>query len=376
MSAQPTPGHFATHFLDQAIGPAADPGLAVVKAIEPEYMDFLIKSIQGAAKFFMPETGMILPGKRAKTGELTHQLLYEDADLLHLPYPVTLFEYYVPADGDGYRKDLASEKTSTRRITLAFDFSGPEFLSHPVFSCALKGVDAAIFASEGGIVIVPIWYVDEDRTWTVGSGAAFVPRNQAAATRMPKEFRDMNGQFHDGPRGLDGLLLCAQTIAIVMVKAAALIGAGLEMTSRSLIDEAVRDCSHDIIVVSDFVKAAGCVNISNQAIALTSGEQNLNKKRARSGKAPLFPYHVLNLALPREVSDLQNMTEEERETAKSRPRTHPRRGHPRVIDQGPPRRRVWVHPTIVNQGLTDVIDTDYRVKQTATGRKSKGYAPA
>lgn len=94
------------------------------------------------------------------------------------------------------------------------------------------------------------------------------------------------------------------------------------------------------------------LSLSNTSTKLIEAPAKLNKKRERSGKLPLYDYHVL-------LIDGKEVCSNSGDAATDRMmRSHFRRGHIRRLGEG---RRVWVNRAFVHGRAAGFVDKDYLV---------------
>lgn len=108
---------------------------------------------------------------------------------------------------------------------------------------------------------------------------------------------------------------------------------------------------------------AGCINgitellvmlsLSNVGTKLVNAPAKLNSKRSKSGKLPIYDYHVLTIDGAPTFG-----TEGESEKTDREIRSHFRRGHIRRLDET---RRVWVRASFVHGRANGFVDKDYQV---------------
>lgn len=106
--------------------------------------------------------------------------------------------------------------------------------------------------------------------------------------------------------------------------------------------------------ISVFLTALNCVNV--RAEAHTPPPQ-LQKKKARLGRTPLFTYKTLFLNLPRAINENAGQAG----GTHASPRVHLRRGHPR---QFAPNKWTWVQPHVVGHG-PGIVHKDYSATYAA-----------
>lgn len=95
-----------------------------------------------------------------------------------------------------------------------------------------------------------------------------------------------------------------------------------------------------------------CVNVSAESVSVPSA---LAAKRARTGKKPLYDYHVLKVG-----GDSWHYERPHGGGSSDGYRSHLRRGHVRRLDEA---RRTWVRATFVHGAVDGFVDKDYEVKK-------------
>ena len=109
-----------------------------------------------------------------------------------------------------------------------------------------------------------------------------------------------------------------------------------------------------------YLMLLNCKNIGTNKI---TAPQKLNKKRSKSGKAPLYDYHILKLEIPGEQKVTRNITHEE---AINNYRRHFCRGHIRIYTSEKPLfgkyvGRVWISSHLRGSESQGFSDKDYSV---------------
>lgn len=116
-------------------------------------------------------------------------------------------------------------------------------------------------------------------------------------------------------------------------------------------DEMLAEFRDDLAAITTLCLMLNTVNVRTVNVAPSA---KLNLKRERSGKAPLYSYHVLDV--DGEVWDRPERT------APAEPgagvRSHLRRGHIRRLPKGP----TWVRAAYVHGSRDGFLDKDYNVK--------------
>lgn len=117
-----------------------------------------------------------------------------------------------------------------------------------------------------------------------------------------------------------------------------------EVVGNHLFDKYILEI---IFGIKCFLTAMNCKNVST---VKNNPPVNLNKKREKKGKLPLFSYYTLELNGRNEKGKLQGGTH-------SSPRVHLRRGHPREYRPG---KWTWVQPCVVGNKKMGIIHKDYK----------------
>jgi hypothetical protein len=300
----------------------------------------LVDMLKDSVKFILPNCCDLIDQNELRQAHL---------DLIRIPFPCVAFEAPWEKEEDIKQLGDFQQTLATKRIALCWEAS-PEYELLPGLNNIID-----VFP-EGGVFILPIYWVPEYRQWTVALGGSFVPYENS--------LKDMN---------LEGECLPASRIAH-----AATIEAGLaksnakyfraepfyvlpEFYEKTLtayggdIDKVYAQIildSHDEAQM--VVQACSIINCANVTTAEISAPAALNKKRQENGKQPFFSYKVLQLS------------DERREAGKSgvggvhaSPRMHLRRGHLRRLES----KVVWVRPSMVKAGAnTGVVLKDYAVR--------------
>ena len=94
------------------------------------------------------------------------------------------------------------------------------------------------------------------------------------------------------------------------------------------------------------------LNLANVATHRVAPPEKMNKKRAQSGKRPLYDYHVLEVE-----GDRWDSPYVQTDTGQG-VRSHLRRGHIRRLED----RSVWVRATFVHGSVPGFVDKDYDVR--------------
>jgi hypothetical protein len=130
--------------------------------------------------------------------------------------------------------------------------------------------------------------------------------------------------------------------------------------SQDFINEEIKSTIPNLYVLQNTIKLLNCKNIQTERI---SAPQQLNKKRIRSGKLPIYDYHVLNLVLPSN----KNRGYQEQSVPLSHNRVHLCRGHFKEYTKEHPlfgkyAGLYWWEPSVRGQNRDGIVMKDYSVK--------------
>ena len=107
-------------------------------------------------------------------------------------------------------------------------------------------------------------------------------------------------------------------------------------------------------LVSLVVRGLSVLNCSNVMCFDNYPPESLNKKRAKSGKCPLFTYKTLHI----KTAKTQTSKSENSNIERSAPRLHMRRGHIRSLPSGV---TTWIQSCMVGSSKNGVVSKDYRI---------------
>lgn len=261
-------------------------------------MDETIRLLGGAARFTLPENGVLLSLKDYRP---------EFASLLRLPYPCLTLEYRnnVPVP-DGFMK-------ASRSIILCW-----------------TGAHPTEFRIENGnpdiIYFTHLWFDDEQGEWEPSPVAwGFSPAELQAD---PENGIAVSG-FHHFPCHIEAY------------------DQNMEKAGGEWLDTDLQASFEPLL---EFCLTVNCQNVETARI---DPPPKLNSKRMKSGKAPLDSYHVLLIPGERQVMGSEG------EGERSGPRLHWRRGHLRRLQDG---RVIWVRHALVGNKEQGSVEKTYRVE--------------
>lgn len=299
----------------------------------------LIEMLRNSVKFILPNCCNLIDPSELKQAHL---------DLTRLPFPCVAFE--APWEKEDGIEQLGEfqQTPATKRIALCWEAS-PEFEILPGLNSILNAFP------EGGIFVVPIYWVSEYGRWTISLGGSFVPYENAI------QDVDLEGSLPASR------IANAATIEAGLTKFNAkqfrsepfcLLPEFYEMTLAKYKGDREKTFAQIILDSRDevqvLIQACSVINCANVTTADTHASAALNKKRHEKGKQPFFSYKILQL------------TDERRENGKdgtggnhSSPRMHLRRGHLRRLES----KVIWVRPSMINAGSSaGVVSKDYSVQ--------------
>jgi hypothetical protein len=272
--------------------------------------------LREAEKFLMPEWGRIFDKD-------DFGVLEDMAVPNRLPYPIIACEYF--CDYSKHDTMIPGEMASSKRIALLVEKEMLKARAPHTWQWTIKTKpeDDAVIADEGFFVI-PVCFFDAGNIWSPAPCMGFMNRNE-----RPQEFR-----------------------ARIVITALG-IGSYIDYPDDEKRLRAQRDIADESICAIHLLMALAMERTSMTTLPAPT---QLNKKRERKGKPPLFEYKVLDI-----VADIM-------ETPKAgvgrphgnhaSPRMHKRRGHIRRLDNN---RTTWVRNTIVGKPGKGEVRKDYNV---------------
>ena len=285
---------------------------------------FLEQYLHDAVKFLLPDNGYLFA---------EHDFKPEMFDLLRLPFPACALEFTAGAELYSEDHGLAESK---KRIALCFDphalpdlqkqrlarlFADPAWESAlpPAALCVIAVFEIdELWGASVGMVIIDL---EGDRPLKV---ADITDENiRQTLSGMTSKLGRINTK-HGLPASFH--VFTSRATALSIPPAAAL-------------DNLYIDTVDETRAVYEFLAAINCANVD---VLVTPAPAMLNKKRAQKGKAPFFPYHVLNL-FPTNYGSSGTGTH-------ASPHTHLRRGHLRRLGEKFGNKVIWINAAVVNPG--------------------------
>jgi len=294
--------------------------------------------LESSEKFILPPYGELLDrGTRRQ----------EHMDLFHLPFPVTAFEYTVPtARNPNELKDISGlpQEVSTRRISLCWSHDAS--FQYEGFTKLLDRYP------DGGVFFTSLYTQGDSHTWHCSDGFGFVAKDAAVSS--------LDSSTRGSHSGAYRFLLDAGR--------AKPNWKGVSWYARPLLPEffshranirgqadAFGDLQLDLMdECGAMLDACIVLNCDNADTEIIPAPQKLNRKRATTGKPPLFDYRVLVL----KPGSGQPPGDSHGGTHRS-PRTHVRRAHLRRLKD----RTVLVRSALVNpDNAKGYVSKDYEIR--------------
>jgi hypothetical protein len=302
---------------------------------EPD-VAWVIDQLNRGVKFILPDHGELI--------DLTG-FDQKHADLIKLPYPITVIEAPFPPRPD--LRMAENKQASTRRIGLYIEMPATEVLHR--FPGAERP-DPESF----GVLVVAIYYIDALRQWELSGCAAFVPYDQIAYNRNVGTNTPASMELFADVAG-EGRRLSKMAIrsSLVPLRPQILFG----MRNAGMSDDSIKatmlgNLLDEQIMLVQLCTVLNCGNVEQVDLPVPV---KLARAREKSGKIPLYDYKVLTLT--GEVTG-KGSFESERQGGGLK-RTHLRRGHIRRIAG---ERTTWVRAALINAGAeAGRIDKSYRV---------------
>lgn len=296
-------------------------------------LDWLCRALLSAVKFILPDGGRIMDEVDC----------IKNADLMRLPYPVTALEYRMPATGG--RTPMPGEIESRDRIALCFSPTAPILtpLMHQRFT--------QDHTDDDGFYVMSIFKVKD--VWFPVPMLQFIdtaPEVRPASPEIISYLKSSRGYSPLSRNAVithDFLILPLDIALEPYARTAETLG-DVEMARRITLD--IMD---EMNAARQFCVVLNCRNVVQQKTLSVPYE--INEKRLRKGKLPLYDYHVLTLDIG-DSKETPGSATPGAGTGRAAPRQHLRRGHIRRLEE----RIVWVNSTIVgNQGF---VSKDYSVR--------------
>lgn len=287
----------------------------------------LAPTLHAAPKFVLPEGGRVI----------------EDAEGIARIYPGLRFPYPVQVLEFQAKGVIAQhEVRSSKRLSIVWDSRQggrpteilDRFLMRP--------------HAEDPVFIQSIFYIDHLDAWVVNPGLSELLLDETPLRMRPTDLP--NSELHLVQHRLPGdFARPCFPVAWHLY----------EEVPLAKLDAAIcrvsADGADELEAALAFGAITACANIRAERI---EPDAKLNRKKAKSGKVPAFPVHVLHVengaytAAPSKGN--------QHGAGHASPRTHLRRGHiRRLID-----RNVWVNSAVVNHGKSPSLERQYQIRNS------------
>lgn len=290
-----TPNNLCTHFLEACRDRKSPHArqLDLLRVIDAPALDQIARWLAFGQKFFLP-----CGGYRGADGASIANLASGEADVLNLPFAVTVLEYRLDMQARS-RKDQKAPlwgAVGDKRITLLVNIpaKGEVDVAHVRKSCFAEPIDPELWDvldSKGGVMVFALWFDEPEQLWSIGIAACVLPRSQSiqalTSERADEMERDMaRAAASTVPGDLEMLHVFVPCLMGTYARLA-------HQHGHQAVQETMRnDVLSDACVAVDFLHAFHCANVLTEPVVI-DGMQKLNKKREKSGKLPFFAYRVL-----------------------------------------------------------------------------------
>lgn len=317
-------------------------------------------------KFLLPDNGMLLDVEPAR---INTEIPLE---MVRPPYPVTSAEYRVPPEIGGVGKQGIA---SYERIALILDLppiTDPSASQWPApWMQALRECDAPDFQSASGVMGVISLYSlprqEKGLTWHVGLGMAITPYTQEPAARPEGPEKRAMEEFRDQIQGTDQKTRYGGYRSMMVPLFPEMVGMFIAKHGPLHTTAMMRiDVSHELLAALNLGIMLHCRNVATETLSAPAA---LNKKRERTGKKPLYDYHILSVS---PQSGSRNTPAESGGNKRLEPRQHFRRGHIRHLGDGYSKPFTWVSPALVGNPERGRIDKDYAINADGAASPEPG----
>lgn len=301
--------------------------------------ELVIHGLINSQKFILPDGGKLFDRS---------DIDQKDIDLLRMPYPIVCAEFSAQEEPPSAKIEWV--KTS-KRIALAFSMNENDLATMPANFARELAADRLPSLADGGVFIIPINFCDKIGKWVpnwVGVWISYGATVYAAdsETKKREQFKEMAGRLKDV-----GIILSGKVVTGTMVFLFGEIGEMAMQASGGDFDFNVAIDTHaEKTAIMQLCAALNCSNVSTETLP---APKFLNKKRAKSGKPPLFEYKILKV----DTTPTATRQSIPGGGTHASPRVHLRRGHIRRL----PVKSVWVQPCVVGDKSRGVVMKDYAV---------------
>jgi hypothetical protein len=319
--------HYSTHAREYFRQLALD--LPRLTGLPGDFEAFLADYLHDSVKFLLPDNGFLMS---------RHDFLPSMFELQRLPFPSCALEF--EADDSLYAQGSGLTQ-SRKRIALCFDpwrlpahqqerlsrlrgrRLADELPARAVAIIAVFSIEAAWSASVGLVVV----NLDEDKPMTL---------REAASTGLSAMAESVGARIQS-PASRYGLPVTFVTFPLQ----AAMAGQDAAQAAECLFIDTI----DEVRTTYEFLAAVNCSNVGTQEV---SAPRMLNERRLKKGRAPFYPYKLLDLRqAPATASGPGGGTH-------ASPNTHLRRGHPRRLHEMHGGRTIWINDMVVNRGAGEL----------------------
>ena len=330
--------HFSTHAIEFFTAQAKNlSGTGIPVDCELLICELLKASI----KFLLPDNGYLFAD---------HDFNPSMFELLRLPYPICALEYTATRELYAEGSNLTH---AAKRIALCFD---PKQLPLAQLEqlTRLCGTNFLDDLPERSLAVMAVY--EANGSWGAAVGLVLIDLDENRPLRLKDtptgKISDMaervGFKIHSKPSD-HGLPVTFKAF----LSRTRLLGQSDTQAYESL----YIDSLDEVRASYEFLAAINCSNVGTQNVPAPS---MLNDKRKKKGKAPFYPYKVLDLSPPSEGSSGTGGG------THASPRAHLRRGHIRQLGERSGNKVLWINAMMVNaKAEGPPVSTVYKVRTGA-----------
>lgn len=328
-----------------------------IEALEKNASNFLpdmpntAKNILNVARLLRQAVKFILPDN----GELFDDGLRALPTVFRLPFPIIAAEFQITTGdlGDGplvARGEILDR--STKRIALAIEINADNF---DQYTWMLSQEKYDSLTEDGGIAIIPIYYVASKNVWAIPPLGLVIPSHKIDP--QPNLYANAESMYGENlPAKIKTLPLEVHTTDLMPEQASII---EMEKGLPFVFATAHQDTHDELRAIMSLVEVLACSNVKTENLA---APKLINSKRIGKGKVPFYEYKVLTLDL-QQVNQLASNVG----GTHASPKIHLRRGHIRRLAQ----KSIWVNAAVVGNKSQGVVIKNYSIAP-ASGNKCSG----
>ncbi|RSC52097.1 hypothetical protein [Citrobacter amalonaticus] len=316
----------------------------------------VVKLLTESTKFILPNCADFIDAESFSQTNL---------DLARLPYPVVTFEIpWIKNTPLKKYKDFPNT-LSTKRIALCIDYSNEH--KH---LCPVLNLDKLLESfPQGGVLVLSIYFNDEDKSWILCQGGAFVPYDNHLEKLTDAKLKSLPASVLATEQlKAAGQLPEKNLTQFIVEPFIALPEFASQMQSvmggpDKLFADIILNTRDEVFAYIGACSLLNCANVIVEPVNATTPD-TLRKlppsarKKLKPVPKPKFEYKVLQISDER-TSHTKSYTGATDAAGGTPRRTHLRRGHIRRLKE----RVIWVRPAVINPGSSvGVIDKDYQLK--------------